>query len=243
MSKKYKDKPCVYCVERPSTKTGDHVFAREFFLDSERGNPIKAPACIACNNDKSKIEHYLASLLPFGGMHGDAKEHLSKLVPPRLEKNLKLKRELSAGMSYVLHDNENGVPTRYLAVPFDGNCYSELFKYVAKALAWYHWGTYLSKDSFVYSTSLTGVGVELFHKYFFSLRSKQRVEVTIGVNTIKYIGVQAVDNDQITIWEFELFNGVVTSDSIDGGLYQSGSVGVISGPASQEQNVAKLFEH
>lgn len=43
MSKKYKGKLCVYCGERPSTKTGDHVFAREFFLESERDNPIKVP--------------------------------------------------------------------------------------------------------------------------------------------------------------------------------------------------------
>jgi hypothetical protein len=44
----------------------------------------------------------LASLLPFGGLHSDdAKEHLDGLVPSRLEKNQKLKRELEAGMEYV----------------------------------------------------------------------------------------------------------------------------------------------
>ena len=243
MSKKYKGKLCVYCVEKMSTKTGDHVFPREFFLEQERCNPIKVPACEKCNNDKSKIEHYLASILPFGGMHGDAKEHLSNLVPPRLERNLKLKRELIAGKTYFLQENENGEPARRLAVPFDGNCYCELFKYVAKALAWYHWGTFLSKDSFVHSRALTEAGSELFHKYFFSLHSKRRVDVSIGVNTIEYIGVQALDNDQITIWEFKLFNGVVTSGSLDQGFNKSSSVGVVSGPASQEQNVFKLFSH
>lgn len=242
MSKKYKGKLCVYCGERPSTKTGDHVFAREFFLESERDNPIKVPACIECNNDKSKIEHYLASLLPFGGLHEDAKEHLSKLVPPRLENNQKLKRELGAGMTYVLHNDVNGLPVKHLTVPFDGSRYTELFEYVAKALVWHHWGTYLSKESFVYSTALTGKGAELFHKYFFSLRCKQRVEVIIGANTIKYIGVQAVDNDQLTVWQFEVFNGLVVSNGIDEGFDKSGSVGVITGPASQEQNVVKLFE-
>ncbi len=242
MSNKFKGKLCVYCVERPSTKTGDHVFARGFFLESERNNLIKVPACAECNNDKSKIEHYLALLLPFGGKHKDAKEHLTKLAPERLEKNQKLKRELVAGKKYVLYYDENGASTRNLTVPFDGSRYTELFKYIAKALVWHHWGTYLNKDSFVYSTALTGEGAKLFHKYIFALRSKQRVEDIIGANTIKYIGVHAVDNDQITVWQFEVFNGLVVSNSIDEGFDKSGSVGVISGPASQEQNVVKLFE-
>src|SRR3990167_5183701 len=108
MSKKYKGKTCVYCQERPSIRQGDHVFSRELFLESERANLIKVPACDECNNDKSKHEHYLTSLLPFGGLHVDAKEHLSTMVPPRLEKNQKLKRELNAGMMYVTRTGENG---------------------------------------------------------------------------------------------------------------------------------------
>ncbi|KAF0190849.1 MAG: hypothetical protein FD165_2407 [Gammaproteobacteria bacterium] len=131
---------------------------------------------------------------------------------------------------------------KHLTVPFDGSRYTELFEYVAKALVWHHWGTYLTKESFVYSIALTGKGAELFHEYFFALRSKQRVEVTIGANTIKYIGVQAIDNDQLTVWQFEVFDGLVVSNSIDEGFYKSGSVGVMTGPASQKQNVGKLFE-
>jgi len=242
MSKKYKGKLCVYCQERPSIRQGDHVFARKFFLEAARNNPIKVPACDACNNEKSKIEHYLVSLLPFGGMHNDAKEYLSKLVPPRIEKNQKLKKELSAGMKYIWHNDENGMQTRSLTVPFVGEHYTELFKYIAKALAWYHWGTFITKDSFVYSTTLTKTGSEAFNKYFFALRSKNRVENIIGNRTVVYTGVQAVDNDQLTIWEFEVFNGLVLSNSADEGFHNSSSVGVISGTLSQEKKVAELFE-
>lgn len=35
MSKKFKGKKCAYCAERESV-TGDHIFAREFFLVAER---------------------------------------------------------------------------------------------------------------------------------------------------------------------------------------------------------------
>lgn len=242
MSKKFKGKPCVYCAERPSTKTGDHVFAREFFLEPERNNPIKVPACVECNNEKSKIEHYLTSLLPFGGMHQDAKEHLVKLVPPRLEKNQKLKNNLQAEMKYITLANELGEPIKNLTLPFNGDAYTELFRYIVKALIWHHWGVFLSKDSFVYATALTEFGADMFHKHFFSLNSKHRVELEIGAKTIKYLGVQAVDNDQITIWQFDVYNGLVTSSSVEDGFNKSSCIGAITGPRSNEQGVLQLFE-
>ncbi len=83
MSKKYKGKRCVYCQDNPSINQGDHVFARGLFLEIERHNPIKVPACDECNNKKSSIEHYLAS---FGGRHSGAEETLNSLVPTRLKK-------------------------------------------------------------------------------------------------------------------------------------------------------------
>jgi hypothetical protein len=135
ISKKYKGKICVYCQERPSIRQGDHVFSRELFLESERANLIKVPVCDKCNNDKSKYEHYLTSLLPFGGLHVDAKEHMSTLVPQRLERNQKLKRDLGAGMGYVTRADENGNEIRVLTVPFSGEIYTGLFEFIVKALS------------------------------------------------------------------------------------------------------------
>ena len=45
---------------------GDHVIARGFFLPSERGELPQVPACKQCNNEKSRIEHHLTTVLPFG---------------------------------------------------------------------------------------------------------------------------------------------------------------------------------
>ncbi len=242
MSKKYKGKICVYCQRRPSIRQGDHVFSREFFLIAERGNLIKVPACDECNNEKSKIEHYLTALLPFSGRHQDAKEHLSKLVPQRLAKNKKLKRRLRSEMKYIWCKNDQGVIERRLIIPFAGEYYTNLFKYITKALAWHYWGTLLTKDCFVYSTALTSAGSVAFDKYFFSLQAKNRVENVIGNRTVEYLGVQATDNDYITIWKFRMFNGLVVSNSEDEGSIKSSSIGVISGPRSYEQNIVKLFE-
>src|ERR1700722_4571914 len=98
MSKKFLGKLCVYCGRRPST-TEDHVVARGFFLPKHRDRLPKVPACAACNGDKSKLEHYLTAVLPFGSLHSEAASYLASMVPQRLEKNLKLKARLRAGFT------------------------------------------------------------------------------------------------------------------------------------------------
>lgn len=79
MSKKYKGKICVYCVEAESTST-DHVFARKFFLETDRAGLPQVPSCDPCNRAKATLEHYLASVLPFGARHSGARDNL-ELVP------------------------------------------------------------------------------------------------------------------------------------------------------------------
>jgi hypothetical protein len=95
MSKKFKGKRCAYCSVR-QVVTGDHIFAREFFVLSARADLPQAPICSECNNEKSKLEHYLTAVLPFGGRHAHASENLAVQVPKRLEKNAKLYRHLKA---------------------------------------------------------------------------------------------------------------------------------------------------
>ena len=86
MGKKHKGKPCAYCFERLS-ETADHVFARNFFLPSARANLPQVPACSLCNAQKSALEHYLTSVLPFGGRHKAALPNLKtwcRNVLPRM---------------------------------------------------------------------------------------------------------------------------------------------------------------
>ncbi len=65
-SKRYRGKRCVYCGRDGAADTGDHVIARGFFLPSERDQLPQVPACNQCNNEKSRIEHHLLTVLPFG---------------------------------------------------------------------------------------------------------------------------------------------------------------------------------
>lgn len=230
MSKKYKGKLCVYCQERPSITQGDHVFSRELFLIPERNNLIKVPAWDVCNNKKSQIEHYLTTILPFGGMHVDAKENLTTLVPSRLEKNQRLMRELNEGIEYLWIKGKDGFPVRKMTIPIDGDRYMAIFDYIIRALSWYHWNSYIRSESAIYSMNLSQFGEEFFEKYFFSLNASNRIDNEIGDKTIVYEGAQASDNDQITIWRFEIYNGLKVSDGQDKGFNESSCVGSISGP-------------
>jgi hypothetical protein len=212
MSKQFKEKTCVYCNIRKSIKQGDHVFARKFFLENERENLIKVPACNICNNEKSKIEHYLTTVLPFGGRHIDAKENLSSNVAPRLNKNKKLHRHLEANREYLNGDPTTGESGRAMVLPFDGETYAKLFEYILKALVWYHWKVYIQEDTILYSTSLSKFGEELFEKHIFSLRCENRIINVLGKNTFRYRGIQVPENKQITFWLFEVYNGLVTAE-------------------------------
>ena len=95
-SKKYKDKMCVYCRQKMST-TADHIFPRELFQAEQRNLLPKVPSCTNCNNEKSKLEHYLLTVLPFGATHLNAQKTLSIDVAKRLRKNRKLHEQIEIG--------------------------------------------------------------------------------------------------------------------------------------------------
>jgi 5-methylcytosine-specific restriction endonuclease McrA len=54
-SKKFKNKTCAYCGEPGASATGDHVFARQFFLVKHRGDD--APNASA----RALVVHWISS--------------------------------------------------------------------------------------------------------------------------------------------------------------------------------------
>src|SRR5579863_3007413 len=157
MSKRFKGLKCVYCSARDSV-TGDHIFAREFFLPSARADLPQAPTCEACNNEKSKLEHYLTAVLPFGGRHGAAMENLATQVPKRLRRNAKLHRELADELHYS--PDQLGPD---MAIGFKGEYVEQLFGMIAKGLLWHHWRTYLQAAYAIRSLTVTTYALEQTH--------------------------------------------------------------------------------
>jgi hypothetical protein len=80
--------------------------------------------------------HYWATVLPFGGVHTDARRKFDTMVERRLAKNLRLKRELASGLEI---ERVKGSA----ALPIEVDALWSLFGQVAQGLLWHHTRSYL----------------------------------------------------------------------------------------------------
>ncbi len=129
---------CAYCGIAPAT-TADHVLARKFFLEPHRDNLPQVPACSPCNNAKAALEQYVMSSAAFGATHADSLENLQTLVPPRLDNNLRLKRELTASQKFEWVKGDDALWRQTMTLAFDGQKYADLCTYIARGLVLHHW--------------------------------------------------------------------------------------------------------
>jgi len=231
-SKKYKNTTCAYCLTRQST-TGDHVFAREFFLPSKRDRHPIVPCCEQCNFEKSKLEHYLASIFPFGGRHPDAYENLTCMLPPRLKGNRKLHCTLEKFRRRVW-TLEDGLYKRTMAIPINPEYVYSLFKYIARGLAYYHWMVTFDEDCIIDVFTPTDIGQEQFDKLLFRLNARNRVYADLGKGTVIYEGAQGIDSSQISIWRILMYGGICFSGSLHSDATTGGQIIVMTGPKSME---------
>lgn len=206
MSKRYKGRNCAYCASPGSSTTGDHVFAREFFPATRRTNLPKVPACDACNNDKSKLEHYLTSVLPFAGRHADAATVLNTMVPPRLAQNRKLHRELadSQGRAWI---KRGGMLQPALTLHLDAKKLNGLVRYLVRGLVVFHWQTEIPAS---YSVGV-GIWTEEGERLVVSAlpsSGKAVAQGSWGEGAFEYRGVQATDDPHLSIWQLELYGGM-----------------------------------
>lgn len=186
------------------------MIAREFFLQNRRRSTPKAPACEKCNGSKGALEHYLTTVLPFGGRHSDALVNLSTMVPKRLSKNAALHRELATGMKqgalFLLdRDGSWGHP---MTLPFDPRRLERLFAMISQGLAWFHWGVLLPDGYSLIAGIFSDRGAAFFEDKLFRTRAKARVYQALGGDTFVYEGMQADGDPNLTIWRFSIYGGV-----------------------------------
>lgn len=225
MGKKHKGKPCAYCFERLS-ETADHVFARNFFLPSARANLPQVPACSLCNAQKSALEHYLTSVLPFGVA---TKRHcqISKHGAETSYRECQTSSHVAGRLGRVWA-KEGGVHLRFSTLPLDPTKLQQLFALIVRGLVCFHFGTYLRQEDEVQVLALARAGETYFDKLF-SLDVAARVNDDLGHGTFCYEGAQAVDCPQITVWRFQIYGGINFGDSQNPGEI-SRRLGALSGP-------------
>jgi hypothetical protein len=236
MSKKYKDKTCAYCAAAGASETDDHVFAGEFVPVAYRPHIPHVPACEKCNHEKSKLEHYLATVLLFGGRHADAMANLQNDRPRRLAKNQRLRRELARGSERIWTREPSGLVVRALTVPIDDEKVERLVEYIVRGLMFHHWKVALGPDCFVDVDSLPLQ--EAYFAQYRTMRGTNGVQGDIGNGALVYEGVQGRDNPQISVWELSLFGGIRIADP-DGALVAL-KYGAITGPQAIKDRAARL---
>ncbi|ANI99096.1 hypothetical protein A8O14_02700 [Polynucleobacter wuianus] len=234
MSKAYKNKACVYCLKRQSID-GDHVIARQFFLAEQRDKLPKVPACKDCNNEKSQLEHYLTTVLPFGGTHASSSTMLSTLVPNRLKRNLKLYNALIAGAVI----NPNRGRQKSSTIPFDGSSLTRLYELIARGLAWHHWRLLINEDYVVRAGFFINEGVPFFQRLL-AMNATNRVFGNFGNGVFQYEGVQAIECPQLTVWRMS-FYGVEVGGHSQGPQYRSSQAFCIS--ASIHSTIIRDLPH
>lgn len=213
MSKRFRNKKCVYCNQRDSTRTGDHVFPRALFLVNRRDNLPKVPCCTKCNHQKSRLEINLLTILPFGAIHSDALENLTTNVPKRLEKNVRLHKKLRASMSQTFIKNNSGILEPTMTVELDMRQLFELFNYITKALAYFHFNIRINSSHFVNSLNANPI-----LNNFFNGAAQNHTQQDLGSRTIWYRGIQAKDNEFLTIWEYRIYGGLHFLDQLSGDI-------------------------
>jgi len=175
-----------------------------------RANLPKVPACRACNNAKSELEHYLTAMMPFGAQHMDAGAGL-EMIPPRLAKNGKLQRALAEAFRHQFI-SINGSPWQLkTSLPLDGHRLSKLFEYILRGLAFHHWQLIFRDDCFVNASYLNEEGRAAFEKLL-HLQAVQRIANDLGEGVFVYEGAQSGGHPAITVWRMSLYGA-----EVDGG--------------------------
>lgn len=244
MGKKYRDKVCVYCASSPSV-TADHVIARGFFLEDRRSNLPKAPSCQKCNGDKSQLEHYLTSVLPFGGRHSDASVALKTMVPKRLGKNRSLQEELILGLRQrtVRHPDADASQPTALTVPIDTSCLRHLFALITRGLVWYHWKTILGPGHSVRAETISDTWARHCGQIF-TMKARGHVTENLGEGTFCYEGLQAEEPPELTIWRFSIYGGACLAGDPKAPAVTSTQILAITGPDLELQKLEPvLFGH
>lgn len=235
-SKQHRKKICVYCRDREST-TADHVFPRAIFQRDQRNDLPKVPSCEECNNEKSRLEHYLLSVLPFGATHPHAHQALSADVPRRLGRNQKLYRELNSGFGYSYIPGESNSLERRLHVKVDADVLHEFIGFVGRGLMWHHWRRYLPQECAFRAFTPSPTGIQ-FLTDLFNLNTPHRVQASLGGETVRYKGVMSEADERVSAWAIQLLGGITLSTANHSHVFKNSFVAMISGPPNIISNLA-----
>lgn len=212
-SKKYIGKTCVYCATAVS-ETADHVFSRSFFAEKWRHGIPKVPACHDCNTAKSALEHYLASVLPFGSEHEAALSGQTEELKRRLDHNEPLRTDLAAGIGDIQVADASGRTQRMLGLPFRGREYTRYMGMALRGLVWHEWRTIVPPTYVVEAWTMGPDAFMLFQQDLLAPGKDHGVRRSYANGALVYSGTAASDDRAMSTWHVSLYGdiGIVGTD-------------------------------
>ena len=206
-SKRFIGKQCAYCGRFGISKTADHVFARQFFVEKDRPNLPKVPSCKECNSSKSALENYALTVLPLGSRHSDARTYSEANIERRLRRNDAIRSRLSVQHPGVWEQQPNGLLLPIMSVDIDQEKICALFALIVKGLFMLHWDLALNEK---WWADVTIIKPEAERTVFGTLLGKigpaqEVVQRNFGRGTFAYAGVRSATARWFSVWQFTLF--------------------------------------
>jgi hypothetical protein len=226
VSKKYKDKICVYCSAR--SECADHVVAREFFPETHRDRLPKVPACLACNRAKSDLERELTALLHFGSSHEAATTTLLKDGRRRLDKNPGLRARLQAGQRRITIEAQ---PTSVLALPFAG---AEFIK-----LVWHQWNHVVPAAYIVEIIPVTDRGVDFFD-HLLQMSPQLRGRESLAKGAFEYAYTRNPQDPAFSVWRLQFYGSLNLAGVDQHGRALPIHMCALTGPTEVKELVAQF---
>jgi hypothetical protein len=208
-SKRYRGKDCAYCGKRLASTEGDHVIAREFFFEQDRANLPQVPACKACNNQKSALEHYVSAALMAGSNHPHGDRYRREKVSPRLARNRKLQADIGMHNPPVWM-NVRGIVQPMHVLKLDAEKINALMSLIVRGLYFFHYGRPLDK-TFCADVSMFAPDHEpalwaSVVDYFPS--GSVTANADLGHGSFIYEGARSPAHPDLTVWRMTWHGGV-----------------------------------
>jgi hypothetical protein len=157
------------------------------------------------------------------------------MVPPRLEKNAPLRRQMAEGLA-LGWTQQGPAPVPTMTVPFESEKIDRLFEFIAKGLAWHHFHQTIGPEAIAWAGLLTAFGEAHFEQWF-APKANVRINQSLGGGTFTYEGAQSDDDPKITIWRFTVYGGASFCGDPDVSWERNSRIGALTG---SERLIARL---
>lgn len=190
------------------------MIARSFFPEDSRADLPQVPACERCNNAKSALEHYLATVLPLAGRDQAAFQITENTLERKLANNAALQDELNRG--FELYASE-GLQGQY-GTTLRSAALGDYAKFVALGLLRHHFGYRVEGVREVRGAALAHSRASAIDGLFSRVESEVRpVVARFADGALGYRGFAAKANQGSSFWQIRLYGGLhLGADMHDG---------------------------